>query len=56
MDSRALQNPATTPVHRTDRDLDELRALLARAERGSTADDRCAARIFRGLIELRSRR
>jgi len=56
MDAHALQNRTTAPVQETDSELDELRFLLARAERGTTNDDDCAARIFRALIERRSRR
>lgn len=44
---------SAAPAKKEDPELEELRALLARAERGQTPDDRCAAVLFRDLIRRR---
>ena len=52
MDAESL--PRTSALAKQkDHELEELRALLARAERGQTPDDRCAAVLFRDLIRRR---
>lgn len=52
MDAESLPRSAAT-LTQNDRELQELRALLAQAEQGETSDDRLAANLFRELIDRR---